>query len=257
MSKLTDNIKPRAIIGLGLIVFALMMLFDNMGLHFIGKIFGNWPVGMIIIGGALLYGPFKIHNKSKANSNLPYFLIGFGIFFFLGQHHFFNLNFGSLIGPAILLAIGVHILRPSSKRWKRKININNEVEVNNTENLSANDYSDDDDNSVDVFNILGGSEFSTQSQNLTGGNVICILGGADIDVRDADMNGDVMEINIIALMGGADIKVPPHWQVSVKVIPFLGGVSNKTTCLADKLQVPKKRLIITGLALMGGIEVRN
>lgn len=255
MSKLTDNIKPRAIIGLGLIVFALMMLFDNMGLHFIGKIFSNWPVGMMIIGGALLYGPFKMHDKNKVNSNLPYFLIGFGVFFFLGQHHFLNLNFGSLIVPAILLAVGIHVLRPSSKRRKRKEGEKSEFHAE-AFNLSGSDFSDDD-NSVDVFNILGGSEFSTQSQNLTGGNVICILGGADIDVRDADMEGDVMEINIVAFMGGADIKVPPHWQVSVKVIPFLGGVSNKTTCLADKLQVPKKRLIITGLALMGGVEVRN
>lgn len=257
MSKLTDNIKPRAIVGLGLIIFALMMLFDNMGLHFIGKIFSHWPLGMVVIGAALLYGPFKMKNQRSASPNLPYFLIGFGVLFFLTQHHVFNLNFGSLIGPAILLAIGVHILRPSSKRKKRKDKTGEKSEYHaEAFNLNDSGFSDDD-NCVDVFNILGGSEFSTQSQNLTGGNVICLLGGADIDLRDADMEGDVMEINVLAFMGGADIKVPPHWQVSVKVIPFLGGVSNKTTCLADKLQVPKKRLILTGLAFMGGIEVRN
>jgi hypothetical protein len=78
-----------------------------------------------------------------------------------------------------------------------------------------------------------------------------------VDIRDADIEGESMEINILALMGGVEIRVPLHWQVSMRAVPFLGGVSNQTTFLADKLQMPKKTLVIRGLALMGGIDVRN
>lgn len=271
MSHHTNNIKPRSIIGLGLIIFALMLLFDNLGLHFIGKIFSHWPIALIIIGGALLYGPLKIDSQNKPKSNLPYFLIGFGVLFFLAQHHFFNFNFSRLIGPAILLAIGIHILRPNNKRkHHQKCNDNDddtedydlcsndsEVKKRQAQEVECNTSTTEGENRIDVFNVLGGSEFSTYSKNLTCGNIVCVLGGAEIDLREADVAGDTIELEILAFMGGAEIKIPPHWQVSVKAIPLLGGVSNKTSCLAEKLQVPKKHLIITGLALMGGIDIRN
>ncbi|OGT71323.1 MAG: hypothetical protein A3I78_01065 [Gammaproteobacteria bacterium RIFCSPLOWO2_02_FULL_56_15] len=113
------------------------------------------------------------------------------------------------------------------------------------------------ENQVSIFTVLGGGEFNTRSTNLSSGHIISILGGAEVDLREADMEGDVMEIGILALMGGVEIRVPLHWQVNMRAVPLLGGVSNQTSFLADKLQMPKKTLVIRGLALMGGIDVRN
>ena len=105
--------------------------------------------------------------------------------------------------------------------------------------------------------MLGGGNFSTRSKRLTNGNIIAILGGAEVDIREADSLKNTLEIDIVAFMGGVEIKVPPHFNVTVKLLPLLGGVTNKTTCLADKMGVPAKHLVLTGMALMGGVEITN
>jgi len=231
MSRLNHLLKPRSVLGFCIIVFALLLIMDSMGVSILHRILGNWPLALIIFGVAILYGPEKSENHTA-----PYILIGLGIFIYLQRFGLFNIHWGEMFVPIILLIIGYHFLKPHLRKSHRQVS---------------------DENNIDVFSILGGGEFNTRSDNLGNGHVVCILGGADIDIREADMEGDVIEIDILAFMGGAEIKVPLHWQVSVKAIPLLGGVSNQTTCMAERLQLPKKTLIVSGLAIMGGIDVRN
>lgn len=232
MSRFKELMQPRSVVGLCLILVAFLIFFDHLGINLIGKILGNWPLALVIIGVAMLCGPNKSDDRT-----IPYILIALGIFFFLGQYRFFRrLDLDELILPLVLLGIGIYILKP---------------------HLIKQGGSTDLENKIEIFSVLGGGEFNTRSDNLSSGHVICILGGAEVDIRDADMEGDHMSISVLAFMGGIDIKVPLHWQVSVKAVPLLGGVSNKTSCMAEKLQMPKKTLVITGLALMGGIDVRN
>jgi|GEM_PF-1062973 len=284
MKKHDGNISPRSLIGLGLIVFAILLFFNNIGLKFLGVILSNWPVALIVIGGALLYSPRQtpkdsgsteeadfshdsFMGKARSSSLLPYFLIVIGILFFLAQHRIFNFGIGAIIAPLVLIFIGLQILRPKSCFGKcRKhdegtelISQNDSTDVEQTEfeadeSLAA---ADSDDSKIDIFAVLGGGNYSTRSQSLTGGNIFCLMGGAEVDIRDADTQNDKIEIDVLALLGGAVIKIPPHWQVSVKVLPFLGGITNKTTCLAEKMRVPKKHVIITGIAFLGGVEIRN
>lgn len=286
MKKHHGSTSMRTLFGLALIAFAVLLFFKNIGLHFSGVLIGNWPIALIIIGAVLIYGDRKDGENKSSNGYLPYFLIGFGVLFLLSKHHILNFSIGALIGPLVLLFIGVNILKPNNgikqhKDSQREGNQGNnqtggtsssaketiegewekdmDADTVAAEAMGSAKNSDPDqhDTSIDVFTILGGGNFSTRSQNLRGGNVVAVMGGAVIDVREADMNSDVIEIDIIAVMGGAEIKIPPHWQVSVKVLPLLGGVTNKTTCLADKLGVPVKHVVITGIAFMGGVEVRN
>lgn len=231
MSGLNKFMQPRSVIGLIIIVLALLIFFDNLGINIFSKILSNWPLGLVIIGIAMLVGPNK-----KEHGNGPYILIVIGLLFFLGHYRVFHYHWNALLFPLILLAVGVYILRPY---------------------ITQPQSNGIPENRIEIFSILGGGEFSTRSKNLKGGHAICILGGADIDIREADMEGETMVITCLAFMGGVQIKVPLHWQVNVQAVPLLGGVSNKTSCLAEKLQMPKKSLSITGLAVMGGVEVTN
>lgn len=231
MSSPKNFMQPRSVIGLIIIILAIIIFFDNIGIHIFSIIFRNWPLALIIIGVAMLVGPYK-----KEQSTGPYILITIGLLFFLGQFRLFHYQWNNLIFPLILLAVGVYILRPYISQQQSK---------------------GIPENRIEIFSILGGGEFNTRSENLKGGHAICILGGADINISEADMEGTNMVITCLAFMGGVQIKVPLHWQVNVQAVPLLGGVSNKTSCLAEKLQMPKKSLTITGLAVMGGIEVTN
>lgn len=234
MSKLKEFLKPRSIFGFMIIAIALLIIFENLGISIFDKVLGNWPLALLIIGGAMIYGPER--GRTRA---LPYILMGFGTLFLLAKYDVFNIHWGSFIVPILLLLLGVYLLKP---RLLKQEDQGDEVGQKNT---------------IEVFSVLGGGEFSTRSSALTDGNIVCVLAGANVDIRDADMDGDFMELDIFCLMGGVEIKVPLNWQVSIKVVPFLGGVTDQTTCAAEKLQLPKKSLLVKGFAVMGGIEVKN
>ena len=55
-------------------------------------------------------------------------------------------------------------------------------------------------------------------------------------------------------MGGVDITVPPDWRVTSEALPILGGVQDSTKTPAAET---RGHLIIKGLVMMGGVEVKN
>jgi hypothetical protein len=55
-------------------------------------------------------------------------------------------------------------------------------------------------------------------------------------------------------MGGFEIRVPEPWNVSVEIVPFMGGYEDKTAHPTD----PSAPLLrIRGFVMMGGVEIRN
>jgi Cell wall-active antibiotics response 4TMS YvqF len=106
---------------------------------------------------------------------------------------------------------------------------------------------------LNVFAVLGGGEYRIRAKNFRGGDVVAFMGGFDIDLRDAEIEGDRASINVSAIMGGGVIRVPESWAVLMSVSAFMGGHSLK----AREGPQPTKTLVVKGFALMGGVEVRN
>jgi len=106
---------------------------------------------------------------------------------------------------------------------------------------------------LNVFAIWGGGEYRIRARNFRGGDLMAFMGGFDVDLRDADIEGNEAVINVNCLMGGGVIRVPETWAVSMRVAAFMGGHSLK----AREGPQPTKTLIIRGFAIMGGVEVRN
>jgi hypothetical protein len=74
------------------------------------------------------------------------------------------------------------------------------------------------------------------------------------------MQGESMVLDIFACMGGVELRVPNNWYVIFKAIPILGGMDNSTSPAGDNqnsTDKKKKSLIVKGMAIMGGIEVKN
>lgn len=106
---------------------------------------------------------------------------------------------------------------------------------------------------LNVFAVLGGGEYRIRAQDFRGGEVVAFMGGFDIDLREAEIEGSQATINVSALMGGGVLRVPETWAVSMRVAAFMGGHSLK----AREGKQPTKTLIVKGMAIMGGVEVRN
>jgi predicted membrane protein len=106
---------------------------------------------------------------------------------------------------------------------------------------------------LNVFAIWGGGEYRIRAKDFRGGDLVAFMGGFDVDLRDADIEGDQATITVNAFMGGGVIRVPETWAVSMQVAAFMGGHSLKAREGAQVL----KTLIVKGFAVMGGVEVRN
>ncbi len=258
-----DNLNTRSILGIGLIIFAVLLFLSNIGIPLLGMVVRNWPVLLIILGIIMLN---RRRGKRQQNGRryLPHVLIGAGVLFQLANMHILNFGLGAILIPVILLFVGFQLIRSQSAKSAGDSQFENQSEgviegelVETGNETSGQNAKEVKAVKIDMFTLLGGGKFATRSNNVTGGNATAILGGVEIDIREAESQSKTIEIEVISIMGGVEIQVPPHFSVSSKVLPILAGVTDTTTCLAHKLGVPEKHLIISGVAILGGVEITN
>lgn len=86
--------------------------------------------------------------------------------------------------------------------------------------------------------------------------VTAIMGGAEVDLREAEMAPGVTEMNVTALMGGVELIVPPWLSVEVDATAIMGGFEELHRA-PTKPEPGRRVLRITGLAFMGGVSVET
>lgn len=84
--------------------------------------------------------------------------------------------------------------------------------------------------------------------------VAAIMGGVELDFREARFGPDEVRVHVGAVMGGVELIVPPGVNVVTDGFAFLGAFEEK---LAGAGPVPEgaPTIRITGFAFMGAVEV--
>jgi hypothetical protein len=103
--------------------------------------------------------------------------------------------------------------------------------------------------------ILGGLDRKgvwVVPQHLT---VTAFLGGADLDLRQAQFAAREVTITVNAFMGGADIKVNPQTHVIMEGVGIMGGYSGPSDNVPAELTADSPVVRIRGVAVMGGVSV--
>lgn len=83
---------------------------------------------------------------------------------------------------------------------------------------------------------------------------IAVMGGAELDFREAVFGPGVTEVQVWAMWGGVDIIVPPGLNVESRGIALLGGFDHSADTPASG-DPGQPTLRITGVALMAGVDV--
>ena len=86
-----------------------------------------------------------------------------------------------------------------------------------------------------------------------GHSAVAVMGGIDLDLRDAQLESRKVVIRAFALMGGIDIVVPDDCVADVSGVGLMGGFDHH-----DKAGPPPPGapvVVVRGLALMGGVTV--
>lgn len=84
---------------------------------------------------------------------------------------------------------------------------------------------------------------------------IAVMGGTELDLRNAEFDGDEIHITAMAIMGGIDIIVPEGVEVEMTGLAIMGGKDSK---VRPGPRVPGAPVVrVLAFALMGGVNVRN
>jgi hypothetical protein len=86
-------------------------------------------------------------------------------------------------------------------------------------------------------------------------NVVAMMGGCVLDLRQAELTSSQTVFNIMAFMGGVEIIVPPGIRVEMQGVPVMGGWSNRTR--SENLPTNAPVVLIRGVAVMGGVDVKS
>lgn len=201
-------------------VIALLIQLDLVDLN-LGQLAADWWP-LIVIG----VGVVALVTVPRAWMG-PSVIIAVGVFFLLRTLDIIDINIWELWPVAVIL-VGLSLLTSFGRRNSDEDTINSTV-------------------------IWWGSERKTRSRQFKGGSLTAIMGGIEVDLREADIV-DKAEIAIFALWGGVEVKVPPTWRVRVSGLPLLGGWEDKTTL---PIQDGAPELIVHVTAIMGGAEIKS
>jgi hypothetical protein len=83
--------------------------------------------------------------------------------------------------------------------------------------------------------------------------VLAFMGGAVLDLREADIPAGVTEIAIFTIWGGVEIIVPPGVNVDVSGVAIMGAFEQQPGTEPLPPDAPTVR--VSGFALMAGVEI--
>jgi Domain of unknown function (DUF1707)/Cell wall-active antibiotics response 4TMS YvqF len=106
-----------------------------------------------------------------------------------------------------------------------------------------------------IVSVMSGTEKRGRWRLGRDTKVVCVMGGAELDLRHAELEDLDSTITVVAVMGGAEIIVPEGVDVDVGGFAFMGGKEFRPGKTVPPPSAPSVR--IKAYALMGGIEVRT
>lgn len=221
--------------GLLIIIGAIFLFnsFEIIDFQFARIIF-SWSFFFLIIGIFII-----VNTEKKVLGGI---LAGIG-FIFLIPKIFPQVHYdGTIVIAILLISLGAYII------FKQK-NKNSENVIDELGQVNK--------DVIDDVAIFGGGTRIVTSDNFRGGNITSVFGGSEIHLKGCKLAEGTNYIDILALFGGTTLIVPNNWNIVMNVTAIFGGFSNKS--IKDP-NVPidlNKTLIIKGLVIFGGGEVKT
>jgi predicted membrane protein len=243
MNNQNSNTSARLIAGLILIVLGGLFLLDNYGIIYFSlpSFLFHWEYILIAIGLFIL--------ATSNNKTAGIILIAIGVF-----------NLFPEFWPLILVGLGIYIILKRNNA-KPNLGTSRNMAEGETQNNFTSESSDTASasslqDSIDDVSIFGGGTKNFSSKNFTGGKMTAIFGGSDVHLENCTLAHGRNELDLFVMFGGYEIFVPQDWNVVVDVIPIFGGFSDKRMKDPNRVYEDDKILVIKGMVLFGGGEVK-
>lgn len=244
----------KATVGIILLLLGAVLLMKNFGFPYPRWIF-SWPMILIAIG--LFLG-----SKNNFRSPGSLIMIGIGAFFLLNN---FMDEYGmeNYFFPVLLIGGGLWLMLRGKKASEQTTDLNWDKRVETDQEASNGETIDGDadpyakyataEDRIDSTSIFGGVKKNVLSKNFRGGEVVNIMGGAEINLMQADIPVPAV-LEVTQVFGGTKIILPPHWVVHSEMAAIFGGIEDKRPPHVAPSET-QKILTIKGTSIFGGITV--
>lgn len=187
-----------------------------------------WAAGFVLSG---LVNIFNYRNKTSWIWGL--LLVAIGVLIGLNSYGIVDVSIWKVFWPVVLIAAGLAMMfNTSPKSVKRSKKLNKDGAGN------------------EKIACFWGEEDAVKG-DYTGGSLVAIFGGVDLDLRQAKIkDGSVIEI--FTFCGGVNITLPDDVIIENEVRGFLGGTDDKTL----PKDSAKKTLHLKGECILGGLEIK-
>jgi predicted membrane protein len=268
--------RGKVVAGLIVVAIGFLLLLKQMNLWFFPGWLFSWPLVLIVVG--LVIGAQT--NFRNFGWTIPV-LIGT---FFLLDRMYPMFYFRPFFWPLLIIIIGLYLIFGRGRHWKdRSSRWENEgygptttppayrpptssfyapepaPYVSDTEAFTPPATpppvsGPENPEFIKTVAILGGVKKTVFSKNVYGGDIVTFMGGTEINLTQADIQGQV-EFEVTQIFGGTKLIVPSHWDISTEMVALLGGIEDKRS---HNPHINKsKLLVIKGTSIMGGIEIHS
>ncbi|MEX1128910.1 MAG: DUF5668 domain-containing protein [Vicinamibacterales bacterium] len=222
-------ITPHLMFGLLILLLGVVFALDNLDVVAARRFLDYWPVGLILIGAAKLWEVQSGHGRPVGGI----LFIAAGGWLLLDNLDLIDVSLFAF-WPVLLIIAGAVIVVQGFKGPRTALDSRG-------------------DQTVSAIAVMSGVNRGSNTSSFRGGELAAFMGGCEIDLRQAAIHGEAV-IDVFAMWGGIEIRVPENWTVIGRVMPLMGGFDDTTR---PPKEATDHRLIVRGVVLMGGVEVKN
>ncbi len=218
---------PQALFGVIVIVVGVLFTLDNLDIIDASAYLRYWPAGLVAVGLLKLW-------QARAGQGIlgGLVLVVIGSWMLLERMVAIRIRLYD-VWPMLLVFLGGYMVWKGFGGARRA-------------------RSTDDNAFISAVAIMAGVVRGNNAAAFQGGELTAIMGGCEIDLRQASIGSREAVIDVFAFWGGIEIRVPDDWTIVSRVTPLMGGFEDQTRPSSSP-----KRLVIRGTAIMGGIVVKN
>ncbi len=247
------RISARVIVGLLIVAFGIALLLDELDVMESGDLIRYWPVALAAVGAAKL-----LQDQDRSGRTLGAFMLAFGALSSLKLFTTIDIDAARLwplaiVGFGILLVarafrgaqpgrqgLGYPTYPPGGGPPPPVPGVNPAARPGVMEQT------------LSEFAMWSGIQRRVSSPAFRRAELTAIMGGIELDLRQAGTENGEAVIDVFVLWGGIEIIVPPDWAVSNQVTPIMGGAEDGST----GTQASRHRLVVKGVVIMGGVDIK-
>jgi hypothetical protein len=245
-------ITPRVIVGLLIVGFGIALLLDELNVIEAGQLIRYWPVALAAVGAAKL-----LQDPDRSGRTVGALMLGFGVLSSLDLFLPIAIDAGRL-WPLAIVAFGILLVTRAFRgaqpdrqglgypAYPPQVPGGPPSALSNTARPGLMEQT------LSEFAMWSGIQRRVSSPAFRRGELTAIMGGIELDLRQAGTENGEAVLDVFVLWGGIEIIVPPDWAVSNQVTPIMGGAEDGST----GTQASRHRLVVKGVVIMGGVDIK-